>query len=125
VSETRSDRFVRELAELRIPDPAAGRAGLWLRTGAGLMVVGLLVEVVAYFLSHDTGDALVQRDAAVLALGGIAGCVVGSALFLRYSLTRFLRFWLARQSFDLAQLGDRLHERTVPNGLASSDPAPR
>jgi hypothetical protein len=34
--------------------------------------------------------------------------VVGAALFLRYSLTAFLRFWLARQSFDLAVLGDRL-----------------
>lgn len=26
---TRADRFVQELAELKIPDPAAGRGGLW------------------------------------------------------------------------------------------------
>ena len=32
----------------------------------------------------------------------MAPSVVGSALFLRYSLTGFLRFWLARQSCDLA-----------------------
>jgi hypothetical protein len=37
--------------------------------------------------------------------------VVGSAMFLRYSLTGFLRFWLARQSYDLAQLADRVFEK--------------
>ena len=34
--------------------------------------------------------------------------IAGSALFLRYSLTGFLRFWMARQSHELALLADRL-----------------
>ena len=109
--QTRADRFVRELAELKIPDPAAGRGRLWLRAGDVLMVLGLVAVVGAYLLSHNTSDPLVQRDAIVLALGGVAVCVVGSAVFLRYSLTGFLRFWLARQSYDLAMLADTQSER--------------
>jgi hypothetical protein len=121
--ETRADRFVRDLAELKIPDPAAGRAALWLRLGVVLMVAGLVLGASAFFMSHGTNDPLVQRDGLALGLGGVTATVVGSALFLRYSLTGFLRFWMARQSFDLAQLADRLLEKEIRNDLA--DPASR
>lgn len=128
--ETRADRFVRDLAELKIPDPVARRAGLWLRLGGTLMALGLVLGVVAFFVSHTTTDPLVQRDGLALGLGAVAGSVVGSALFLRYSLTGFLRFWMARQSYDIALLADRLvadrfGERNLHDGFASTDPAPR
>ena len=124
-TETRADRFARELAELKIPDPAARRAGLWLRLGIALMVLGLVLGVSAYVISHTTTDPLVQRDGLALGLGGVAGSVVGSAVFLRYSLTGFLRFWMARQSYDLALLADRLSERGIHDGFANTDPASR
>ncbi|WP_210588535.1 hypothetical protein [Streptomyces sp. GESEQ-35] len=110
-AESRADRFVRELGELKIPDPAAARAGLWLRLGVTLMAVGLVLGLSAYFVTHNTQNPLDQRDGLALGLGGIAVSVVGAALFLRYSLTGFLRFWMARQSYDLAVLADRLRER--------------
>lgn len=110
-TETRADRFVRELAELKIADPSAGRAALWLRAGAALMAAGLVLGAAAYFMSHGTTDPLAQRDALALGLGGVCASVVGSALFLRYSLTGFLRFWMARQSHDLSVLADRLLEK--------------
>ncbi|SEG85006.1 hypothetical protein SAMN04489712_117111 [Thermomonospora echinospora] len=124
-TETRADRFVRELAELKIPDPAAGRAALWLRLGVALMAAGLVLGASAYFMSHGTRDPLVQRDALALALGGVSAAVVGSALFLRYSLTGFLRFWMARQSYDLTQLADRLLERDIRHELNGNDTASR
>lgn len=112
-TETRADRFARELAQLKIPDPAAQRSALWLRLGGALMVLGLVLGACSYAISHTTTDPLVQRDALALGLGGVCGSVVGSALFLRYSLTGFLRFWMARQSYDLAMLADRLSERDI------------
>ncbi|MFI2557093.1 hypothetical protein [Nocardia farcinica] len=125
MTETRADRFVRELSDLKIPDPAAGRAALWLRAGVGLMALGVALAAAAYFLAHGTRDALAQRDAITLGLAGVATSVAGSALFLRYSLTGFLRYWLARQSYDLAELGERLSGSTSArdaemNGSASS-----
>lgn len=105
---TRADRFVAELAELKIPDPAAGRGGLWLRVGAALLILGPVVIVLGYLMSNNTSDALVQRDAIIIALAGVALSIVGATLFLRYSLTGVLRYWMARQSYDLAQLAGRL-----------------
>lgn len=113
---TRADRFVAELAELKIPDPAAGRGALWLRAGVALLILGPVVTVLAYLMSHNTSDALVQRDALVIALAGVALSVVGAALFLRYSLTGVLRYWMARQSYDLALLAERLP------GVAEKEP---
>ncbi|MEU1983015.1 hypothetical protein [Nocardia sp. NPDC019395] len=105
---TRADRFVQELAELKIPDPAAGRGGLWLRVGVALLVLGPVVIVLGYLMSNNTSDALVQRDSIIIALAGVALSIVGAALFLRYSLTGVLRYWMARQSYDLAQLAGNL-----------------
>ncbi|WP_327116806.1 hypothetical protein OHB12_05685 [Nocardia sp. NBC_01730] len=119
MTEPRADRFVRELGELKIPDPAAGRGSLWLRVGGVLMVLGPVAAIVAYFLAHNTSDPLEQRDALAIALAGVAVSIVGAALFLRYSLTGVLRFWMARQSYDIAELGERLSERKVDlDGMA-------
>jgi hypothetical protein len=112
---------VRDLAELKIPDPAARRPRLWLRLGVVLMVLGLALGVAAYVMSHGTTDALVQRDAITIGLGAVTVSVVGSALFVRYSLTSFLRFWMARQSHDLSLLADRLLEKEVSRDLTSTD----
>jgi hypothetical protein len=47
--------------------------------------------------------------------------IVGSALFLRYSLTGFLRFWMARQSYDLSLLADRVFEKEVSRDLTRTE----
>lgn len=129
--DARAQRFVRELAELKIPDPAATRTMLWLRLGGLLMAAGLVLGALAFPLAHATDNSLAQGDALAIGLGGVTAAVVGAALFLRYSLTGFLRFWLARQSFDLDRLGERLTapapapEGEPRNGLPRTDPAPR
>ncbi|MER5787499.1 hypothetical protein [Streptomyces sp. NPDC001980] len=107
---SRADRFIREIAELKIPDPAAARTALWRRLGGLLMTAGLVLGVLAFPLAHATDSSLAQGDALALGLGGVTAAVVGGALFLRYSLTDFLRFWLARQSYDLDRLGERLSD---------------
>ena len=118
--ETRADRFIRELAELKIPDPAAGRPRFWQRLGVVLMVLGPVLGVTAYLVSHRTTSALVQGDAVAIGLGAVTVTIAGSALFLRYSLTGFLRFWMARQSHELAVLADRL-DRAPERDLARHD----
>lgn len=66
------------------------------RLGAALLILGPVIGVAGYFLSHGTTNPLQQRDAIVVALIGVSVSVAGLALFLRYSLGAILRLWLAR-----------------------------
>ncbi len=117
-AESRAERFARELADLKISDPASGHPRLWQRLGAVLMVLGIAAGVTAYLVSHRTTSSLTQGDAITIGLGGVILSVVGAAIFLRYSLTGFLRFWMARQSFELNVLAERVFAGSL---LAKSD----
>jgi len=95
---------------MRVRDPAAGRDRIWLRIGIVLMVGGLVFAVLAYPMSHGTSNPLSQTDALAMGLGGLTAAVVGSALFVRYSIAGFFRFWLARLSYEQQAQTDRLIE---------------
>jgi hypothetical protein len=136
-AESRADRFARELADLKIADPAAGHPRLWQRAGAALMVAGIVLGVASYLISQRTASSLTASTAITIALGGVTLALVGGAVFLRYSLTGFLRFWMARQSFELTMLAERAFAGTRPatshgqldssdnNRLSRTDSSPR
>lgn len=105
-SNDRVEQFKADIEALKIKDPAASKDGVWLALGALLMLVGIIVAIVAYFMSHGTDSALTQNDAVVLALLGVVLGIVGGALFLRYSFAGFMKFWLARLIYERRQSAD-------------------
>jgi hypothetical protein len=104
----RVEQFTDEIAEMRLPDSRSSTDRLLLRGGVGLMVLGIVIAIAAYFIGHGTSNALQQRDAIVIAVIGLAVTLVGAALFVRYSMAQFLRFWLARNAWEQAAQTDRL-----------------
>ena len=89
------------------------------------MVLGIVLGVAAYLVSHRTSSSLTQGDAITIGLGGVTVSVVGAAIFLRYSLTGFLRFWMARQSFELNVLAERAFAAPLlPKADGRLDPDP-
>ena len=46
----------------------------------------------------------------MIALIGLTVALVGAAVFLRYSMAQFLRFWLARLSWEQQAQTDRMVE---------------
>ena len=109
-SQDRVQEFKQEIADMHVRDPATGRDRIWLRVGVALMIIGLVLAGLAYPLSHGTTNPLSQTDALALGLGGLTAAVVGAALFVRYSIAGFLRFWLARLSYEQQAQTDRLIE---------------
>jgi VIT1/CCC1 family predicted Fe2+/Mn2+ transporter len=104
----RIERFKADIADLRITDPSAGRDRLATRLGMAAMAAGVILPIIAYFLSHGTSNALSQRDAIVLALLGVALAAIGGALYLKGALAGFLRFWLVRDLHERRAQTDRL-----------------
>ena len=107
----RVDQFKQDIAAMQVRDPASGRDRLFLRGGVTLMIIGVIVAIVGYVLSHQTKIALEQTDAMIVALIGIALTIVGSALFLRGSIAGFLRFWLARLIYEQKAQTDRVVDK--------------
>lgn len=95
-TSSRADVFRSQIADMKIPAPNVGRDKLFARLGGLLAVAGIVIGIIGYASSHNTDNVLNQNDAQVLALIGLSCSVVGSAVFLRYSLANFLRLWLIR-----------------------------
>ena len=110
-SHERVEQFKQEIGDMKVRDPSTGRDRIWLRVGIALMVIGLGVVIGAYFMSHGTSNPLEQNDALIVALIGVTAAVVGGALFLRYSIASFLRFWLARFVYEQQSQTDRIVEK--------------
>ncbi len=109
MSETtdRAAQFKSEIAEMKLRTGRANIETLLQSLGAVLMVVGIVIALLAYRASLDVTatlgsnvDVLDSNSYTPLAIAGLAISVSGGFLFLRYSLAKFLRFWLLRQIYE-------------------------
>ena len=111
----RVERFKAEVSGMRLRDPALKRDRALLVFGAVLLAVGVVVAIYGYALSHAaTNDQRQQLDGITIGLIGVAVTVAGGALFLRYSIAQFLRFWLARLTYEQQAQTDRVVEAIKP-----------
>ena len=104
----RLEEFQSELARLRVKSRSADDEQRLLFAGIILMPVGLVLVLVGYVGASGTTDLSAQVP--YLLSGGVFGLgltVVGAALFLRYSLGRYLRFWLLRLIYEEHTTADR------------------
>ena len=120
-SPERVEQFKREIAQMKLRDPATARDRNLLRLGVTLLVAGAVIPFVALMLSRSTTNPLEQRDWVILALGGVALAVVGAALFVRYSTAQLLRFWLARLVYEDQAQTDRVVEAIAARRSAPAD----
>lgn len=97
----RAQRFREDVAKLRARTDATAVERRMLRAGWALMAFGVAVCLAAW-LSSMSSQAFMedQIESIVLAIGGLGLVVAGAAVFLRYSLGRFLRVWLLRLLYE-------------------------
>jgi hypothetical protein len=104
----RAERFKAEVADMKLRDPATGLDRLLGRLGLVGLAGGVGLGVIAYFVSHGTTNPLQQRDAIVLGLLAVTIALAGGALWLKASLAGFLRFWIARITYEQQAQADRI-----------------
>jgi hypothetical protein len=120
-SNDRAEQFKTEIAEMRLKTGRARIENLLQLLGVILMVAGIAIALGAYSASLNVTatpgtnvDVLDSNSYAPLAIAGLAISVTGGFLFLRYSLAKFLRFWLLRQSYEQrAAIDDAASGRTT------------
>lgn len=99
-SAGRRTQFEEEIAAVRIRTGKAEAEQRWTLVGVIALVAGSAICLIAYFTSTGLSDSRDLLSSVLLALFGISLSIVGAALFLRYSVARFLRFWLLRLIYE-------------------------
>ena len=119
-SNERAEQFKTEIAEMRLKTGRARMENLLQLLGVILMVAGIAIALGAYSASLNVTatpgtnvDVLDSNSYTPLAIAGLAISVTGGFVFLRYSLAKFLRLWLLRQSYEQrAAIDDASSRRT-------------
>ena len=106
-SNNRAEQFRAEIAEMKLKTGRTKTENLLQLLGVVLMVAGIAIALGAYSASLNVTatpgtnvDLLDSNSYLPLAIAGLAMSVTGGFVFLRYSLARFLRFWLLRQAYE-------------------------
>ena len=106
-NEDRAAQFKAEIAEMRLKTGRTNAENLLQILGVVLMIAGIAIAFGAYRASVNVTatpgsnvDILDSNSYTPLAIAGLAISIAGGFLFLRYSLAKFLRFWLLRQSYE-------------------------
>ena len=109
--ENRIQTFTEEIGEMKLRGARADRERWLLVIGSLALIIGVALAIVGGFQASGTqnmGDQI-----AFLATGtliGLALVIAGTALFVRYSLARFMRFWLIRLVHEHRSETDRMVE---------------
>jgi hypothetical protein len=101
--------FSDEVGEMKLHGTKADRERWLFALGVLALVGGVVVAIVGGVQASGTTNTADQVAAiATGSLIGIALVVLGAALFVRYAMGRFLRFWLVRLVHEQRSETDRL-----------------
>lgn len=120
-------QFREEIDGLKLKGGSAEGEKRLLALGVILMVVGLALAVFGAIEVGLMGDSPADQR-AYMAQGsflGIALVIAGGALFVRYSLARYLRFWLIRSTYEQRANADRIVEAIERAAGPVEAPAPQ
>ncbi|NNE72518.1 MAG: hypothetical protein HKN26_02540 [Acidimicrobiales bacterium] len=92
--------FEAEISRVQLKTGSAANERRFLAAGVAAMVIGVVLALIAFIASTGMADTRDVISMSILAIFGLALAVLGAAVFLRYALGRFFRFWLLRLIFE-------------------------
>jgi hypothetical protein len=108
LSDGRRQEFEAEVAELKVRTSVNQTDARNARAGIALAITGVILCVVAFIGSRGSENGLAQNDFIILSVGGLALTVLGSIIWLRFSLGQLLRLWLVRLVYEQRDSTDRI-----------------
>jgi hypothetical protein len=100
MSAARREQFEADIAKVRVRTGATSAEPRLIALGIVLMVVGVAIALIAFVTSGNIADTRDVLSTLILSVAGLGIAIVGAAVFLRFSLGRFLRFWLLRLIYE-------------------------
>jgi hypothetical protein len=110
VNPERIEQFRSEIDRMHVKGTNGSSERWLLVTGVALVAVGLVLAVLGAAQVVNSGDSPADQRAAMASgcLLGIVLVIAGAAVFVRYSMGRYLRFWLIRLVYEGHSDTDRI-----------------
>ena len=108
MSSERLTQLRDEVSKLKVTGGMANPERLAGRWGIGLTILGFVVAIVSWWSAFNAGSFEDIFRSQIFALIGIGISVVGIVIWIRNSLTRYLRFWIIRLVYEQREQTDRL-----------------
>ena len=108
MSSVRLAQFQDEVTQLKLKGGGANPERTGASWGIGLAIVGTIVVVIAYLSSTGSNNAGDKLDSVVAAVIGLLVGLIGVAIWIRNSITRYLRYWLIRLIYEDREQTERL-----------------
>jgi hypothetical protein len=116
MSSARLSELRDEVSKLKVTGGAANPERLAGKWGIGLVIVGFVVAIVSWWSAFNAGQLADIFRSQIFALIGVGISVVGIVIWIRNSLTRYLRFWIIRLVYEQREQTDRLIEALERRG---------
>jgi hypothetical protein len=108
MSSPRLAQFQDEVAKLKVTGGGANPERLGAQWGIGLTIFGLVVSFISWWSALNATRFEDIHRAAIFALIGVAVSVIGVVIWIRNSLTRYLRYWIIRLVYEQREQTDQL-----------------
>ncbi len=111
MSSSRLSQFEAEVGKLKVTGGGANPERLGAQWGIGLTILGFVITVISWWSALDAkGDtaAVSALRAQIFGLIGIGIAVVGIVIWVRNSLTRYLRYWIIRLVYEQREQTEQL-----------------
>ena len=106
----RLEEFEQEIRKLRVKGGNAEPERKLVILGVLAVIAGFVVAAFGINMVRGAETALEQGDGLAQTILGIGIAVVGAVLWARYSLSRYLRYWLVREIVEQRASTDRVVE---------------
>jgi hypothetical protein len=111
MSQSRLAEFEGEVTKLKVTGGGANAERSGERFGVGLIVFGFVIAVLSWWSAYNGTSFEDIHRAAIFAAIGIGVALVGAIVWLRNSITRYLRYWIIRLVYEQREQTDRIVER--------------
>lgn len=108
MSATRLAAFEHEVSKLKVSGGGANPERLAERWGIGLTITGFVVAFISWWSAFNAGRFEDIYRAEIFAIIGVGIAIVGIVIWIRNSMTRYLRYWIIRLVYEQREQADRV-----------------
>ncbi len=100
MSSARLAQFEDEVGKLKLSGGGANPERMGAMWGIGLTVVGFIVAVISWLSATNANNTADIERSIIMGTIGVGLAIVGIAIWVRNSMTRYLRDWIIRLVYE-------------------------